>query len=211
MAVDGTDTGGEPPGHLLAHLGRDVERVDLDDGHGSSMPGPAQPGTAAYCVAAMTTEIERRFLPDHLPSTLDLGPGTSIRQGYLAGEGSVSVRLRLSGGAATLTVKAGAGLVRTEVDAPLPAEDAEALWPHTVGRRVDKIRHRVALGGDGAPVAEVDCFLGALAGLVLVEVEFDDEQAAAAFRPPSWFGPEITGRPEWSNAALARHGRPSSP
>jgi CYTH domain-containing protein len=157
----------------------------------------------------MTTEIERRFLPGHLPERIDLGPGTGIRQGYLAGEGSVSVRMRIADDAATITVKAGRGLVRTEVELLLSADHAEALWPHTEGRRLDKVRHRVPLTSAGDLVAEIDCFLGALAGLVLIEVEFDTVEASAAFEPPAWFGTEITGRPEWSNAALARHGRPT--
>lgn len=159
----------------------------------------------------MTIEIERRFLPDRLPGGIDLGPGTSIRQGYLAGEGSVSVRLRIAAGTALLTVKAGEGMARTEVEVALSADHAEALWPHTAGRRIDKVRHRVPLDPGSGLVAEVDCYLGALRGLVVVEVEFDDAPTATAFEPPAWFGAEITGRPEWSNAALARHGRPIDP
>jgi adenylate cyclase len=156
----------------------------------------------------MTTEIERRFLPEQVPDTVDLGHGTHLRQGYLAGEGTVSVRLRITADRAVLTVKAGAGMVRTEVEVELPPDQAEALWPHTEGRRIDKVRHRVPLDTRDGAVAEVDRFLGELIGLVIVEVEFDDHQAAVAFEPPAWFGAEITGRPEWSNAALARHGRP---
>lgn len=159
-------------------------------------------------MSTMTTEIERRFLPDHLPVGFDLGPGTSIRQGYLAGEGSVSVRMRIADEVATMTVKAGAGLVRTEVTVVLEPDQAEALWPHTAGRRLDKVRHRVPLGPQAQYVAEIDCYLGALVGLVLIEVEFSDEALARSFSPPAWFGREVTGRPEWSNASLARHGRP---
>jgi len=53
------------------------------------------------------------------------------------------VRVRITDVAAHLTVKAGAGLSRTEVDVEISADDAEALWPHTVGRRIDRTRHRV--------------------------------------------------------------------
>ena len=42
------------------------------------------------------------------------------------------------------------------------------------------------------------------------EVEFASETDAAAFDPPDWFGPELTGNADWSNAALARHGRPDT-
>ena len=82
------------------------------------------------------------------------------------------------------------------------------MWPHTPGRRIDKTRYRVALDDPLADVAEVDLYAGELAGLCVVEVEFGSETEAAAFVPPDWFGRELTGEPGWSNAALARHGRP---
>ncbi len=159
----------------------------------------------------MTTEIERKFILTEAPSDDRLGPGTHIRQGYLAEEDSVEVRVRISDEASSLTVKAGGGVSRTEVDVPISAEQAEALWPHTAGRRIDKTRHRVAL--DGEPpglVAEVDVYGGTLAGLCVAEVEFASEADAASFDPPDWFGRELTGDPAWSNAALARHGRPDT-
>ena len=74
-----------------------------------------------------------------------------------------------------------------------------------------RTRHRVAL--DGEPpglVAEVDVYGGTLAGLCVAEVEFASEADAASFDPPGWFGRELTGDPAWSNAALARHGRPDT-
>ncbi len=51
-------------------------------------------------------------------------------------------------------------------------------------------------------------YAGVLAGLSVVEVEFGSEREAASFAPPAWFGRELTGETGWSNAALARHGRP---
>ena len=59
-------------------------------------------------------------------------------------------------------------------------------------------------------MAEVDRYGGELAGLWTVEVEFESEEAAADFSPPPWFGPELTDVDGWSNAALARHGRPDA-
>ena len=35
-------------------------------------------------------------------------------------------------------------------------------------------------------------------GLQFIEVEFEDEEAAAAFAPPAWFGKEVTENPEFS-------------
>lgn len=155
----------------------------------------------------MAVEIERRFVVAHLPDALVLDPGTPMRQGYLTDGSAVAVRLRITAAAAVLTVKAGAGLQRTEVEVPLPADEAEQLWPHTAGRRIDKTRYHVPLA-DGH-IAEVDRYHDALDGLVTIEVEFADVATAERFAPPAWFGTEVTGRPEWSNAALARNGRPT--
>jgi CYTH domain-containing protein len=156
----------------------------------------------------VTIETERKFILPEAPPSGQLGAGIHLRQGYLAEEDTVEVRVRITPADATLTVKAGKGMSRTEVDVPIAIEQAEALWPHTVGRRIDKTRYRVALDDPLTHVAEVDLYAGALAGLCVVEVEFDSETEAAAFVPPGWFGRELTGQPGWSNAALARHGRP---
>jgi len=159
----------------------------------------------------VTIEIERKFLLPEPPNHDRLGPGTHIRQGYLAEEGSVEVRVRITDDASSVTVKAGSGLSRTEVDVAISAEQAEALWPHTAGRRIEKTRHRVALDDDKPEyVGEIDIYDGTLDGLCVAEVEFTSEAVAASFDPPDWFGRELTGDPAWSNAALARHGRPDT-
>lgn len=153
----------------------------------------------------VTTEIERKFLVADLPGDNKLGPGSQLRQGYLAEDGEVQVRVRIAGPAAVLTVKAGRGLVRTEVEAGIGIDEAEALWPHTEGRRIEKLRHRVDVGGR---VADVDVYAGPLAGLCTAEVEFPSADDAAAFEPPPWFGRDVTDEAGWDNASLARHGVP---
>jgi len=155
----------------------------------------------------VASEIERKFLVPVAPGPEELGPGDRLRQGYLAIDGRVEARLRLAAGSATLTVKAGAGLARTEVEVDLDVDDADALWPHTEGRRVEKVRHRIALST--GETADVDLYEGALAGLITAEVEFTGEPAAGEFTPPAWFGRELTGKAGWSNASLGVHGRPS--
>jgi len=150
-------------------------------------------------------EIERKYLVDEPPGDDVLGPGVRLRQGYLAEEGDVETRIRIGPDWARFTVKAGRGESRTEVELDVPVDEAEALWPHTSGRQLEKLRHLVSVPGG---VAEVDRYEGALAGLWTVEVEFPSAEAAAAFTPPAWFGPDVTDVDGWSNAALARHGRP---
>lgn len=151
-------------------------------------------------------EIERKFLPERLPSEHLPDTGEHMRQGYLAIDGTVTVRIRITDRAAVLTIKGGGGMARTEVESTVTAGAAEELWALTEGRRIDKVRYRVPL--DGQLVAEIDVYAGDLDGLCTVEVEFDSEAAASAFEPPDWFGRDVTGEHGWSNAALARDGRP---
>jgi adenylate cyclase len=153
-------------------------------------------------------EIERKFVPDATPSTEGWPAPTAMQQGYLAEEGDVSVRLRLAGTEARLTVKAGRGIKRAELELPVERIVADQLWPSTEGRRLTKRRFRVPLEDRPGLVAEVDLYGGQLDGLCTIEVEFDSVAAADAFTPPAWFGREVTGDPAWTNASLARRGRP---
>ena len=153
----------------------------------------------------MATEIERKFLLGGLPATLRLARGEAIRQGYLALDGATEVRLRTGSRPPRLTVKSGRGEVRTEVELAVGGPDAQALWELTEGRRIEKTRRILRIGG---VQVEVDEYGGVLAGLVVAEVEFADEQAARAFQPPGWFGRELTGDPAYANRSLACDGLP---
>lgn len=161
----------------------------------------------------MGTEIERKWVAaDGVPPEVLDTPGSTtqrMRQGYVAIDGDVTVRVRvIDEQSAVLTVKAGSSLARTEVEPAITVADADALWVHTEGRRIDKVRHAVPL--DGGLVAEVDVYAGELEGLFTVEVEFATVEEAEAFTAPAWFGRDVTGDPAWSNASLSRHGRPDT-
>jgi adenylate cyclase len=153
----------------------------------------------------MATEIERKFLLDGLPGTLRLARGEAIKQGYLALDGDTEVRLRTGSKPPRLTIKSGRGEVRTEVELPVEGPDAAALWELTDGRRIEKTRRIMRVGG---VEAEVDQYSGDLDGLVVAEVEFPDEEASRAFEPPPWFGRELTGDPAYANRSLATEGQP---
>jgi CYTH domain-containing protein len=160
----------------------------------------------------MPFEIERKFIVDRLPDTVSSAPGHRIRQGYLAEEDDVEVRVRIVDRGASLTVKAGRGRSRIEVEHALSIDEAEELWPFTDGRRIDKVRRHVNVGAVATPGmhADVDVYDEPLLGLIVAEVEFDSDEAADAFVPPDWLGREVTGEQGWSNAALARFGQPGA-
>lgn len=151
-------------------------------------------------------ERERTFLLADMPELPD--GGTRIRQGYLAVDGDVQVRIReREGHGRSLAVKGGRGGTRTEVELVIGAGRFDELWPLTAGRRIDKTRYVVPV--DGAD-AEVDVFAGDLTGLVLVEVELGSDDASRVFEPPAWFGLEVTEDDRYSNATLSVNGLDSA-
>lgn len=157
----------------------------------------------------MREEIERKFRVSALPAAVVARPARRIEQGYVAIAEQTEVRLRRSGQRMTLTAKRGHGERRAEHEIALYREQFEALWPLTEGRRLVKTRRLVPLG-ERDLTAEVDVFEGALAGLITAEVEFETSGQSQAFRPPSWFGVELTGDPAYANQSLAVRGRPQN-
>ena len=155
-------------------------------------------------------EIERKFLLEAPPADLARHPASALEQGYLAihADGT-EVRIRRRDGAAVLTVKSGGGLARVEEELPLDAGTFERLWPLTAGRRIEKVRHLIPAEAPGL-VIELDVYGGDLGGLVVAEVEFSSEAAAAAFAPPAWLGREVTGDARFKNQRLAVDGPPES-
>ena len=148
-------------------------------------------------------ERERRFLVDQLPDSLP--EPNHIEQAYLS-TGPVSVRVRRIDDQHILTIKTGSGRNRHEIECDLTQEEFEAIWAEATELRISKRRHRIDLG-DGL-TAELDLYDGPLEGHQLVEVEFDDDDAADSFQPPAWFGREVTDDNRYTNSSLARYGWP---
>jgi CYTH domain-containing protein len=146
-------------------------------------------------------EIERKFLVRKLPEDLAIYPSTEISQGYLVStDDGLQVRLRKKDEQYSLTYKRGSGNVREEREVTLSAEQFSTLWPATEGKRLIKTRYEIPLGNW---VIEVDRYGGRHEGVVVAEVEFDDEQSARDFQPPDWLGEDVTGDPRYSNQLLA--------
>lgn len=143
----------------------------------------------------MGTEIERKFLVRG--DEWRRYEGVSIRQGYLARERDLSVRVRLAGDEGTVTIKTGSDtLKRSEFEYGIPAADAAELLKlcdHTI----EKTRRVVDVDGTQW---EVDEFEGENAGLVVAEVELDSEDQA--FNKPSWIGEEVTNDRRYLNSEL---------
>ena len=194
--------GGAPPVDPVEDRFWSASALDASPGH-AELPPPSPSATAA---PALPIERERKFVVNDLPASVVDTPGRQLRQGYLVVEDQLSVRIRSAGqGLGTFTVKAGAGRSRLELEWSIDDESFERLWPLTEGRRVDKIRRVFEEAGRAI---EIDVFAGALDGLVLAEVEFDDETSMNAYEPPAWVGVEVSDDPRYTNARLALDGPP---
>lgn len=151
----------------------------------------------------MPVEIERKFLvAGEAWRTQAHGPGQPMRQGYLAAPGpdQPSVRIRLAGAAAWLTVKGPGGMVRAEFEYPIPPEDAAAMLALSPLPEIAKTRWEVPHAGRLWTVDEFHA-PARLAGLVLAEIELNSATADPAL--PDWLGAEVTDDPRYTNAALA--------
>jgi len=150
----------------------------------------------------MAKEIERKFLVCNDDWRQDR-EGTLIRQGYLAMDDRMAIRVRVAGRKATLNIKSvQEDLVnRDEYEYPIPLEDAQAMLEHLCQRRlVEKRRYTFACEG---MTWEVDEFAGANTGLVLAEIELDS--ADQAFTKPGWLGREVSHDPRFLNSNLSVH------
>ncbi len=146
-------------------------------------------------------EIERKFLVKQLPEKLKRRRHYPIAQGYLASEpGGRHVRLRKKGKTASLAFKVGRGAHREEREVKLSPKQFAALWPATVGRRLRKLRYEIPWKN---LLIEIDVYRGKHSGLVVAEVEFPDLATCREFKPPRWFGREVTGQKRYSNIRLA--------
>ncbi|HLJ39763.1 MAG TPA: CYTH domain-containing protein [Steroidobacteraceae bacterium] len=144
----------------------------------------------------MATEIERKFLVRG--EEWRRGTVKRVRQGYLSRDRERTVRVRIAGKRASLTIKgAGRGTSRPEFEYRIPLRDAAALLALCDRPPLEKNRYTFRQAG---VTWEVDEFLGANAGLVVAEIELEDEQQA--FKRPAWLSTEVTQDPRYLNSSL---------
>ena len=158
-------------------------------------------------------EIERKYLVAQLPPNLEEFEHIEIEQGYLCT--SPTLRIRKAGDAYILTVKENrrsqsGAIVNREEEFALSPDDYKRLRTKCDRGFVTKTRYFIDLRrqtGDGlysGLVAELDIFHDANASLILVEVEFPDENVAKNFVKPIWFGDEVSSDPHYRNTYLAQ-------
>lgn len=145
----------------------------------------------------MPLEIERKFLVSgHAWHSAD---AVLYRQGYLNRDKQRTVRVRIAGDRAFLTIKGvSSGATRVEFEYEIPVSEAAQLLTLCDGPLIEKTRHRVTVGPH---VWEVDEFHGDNDGLVVAEIELGSEDEA--FARPEWVTVEVTEDARYYNSNLA--------
>ncbi len=154
----------------------------------------------------MSVEIERKFLLKNDDWRLDAHgqriAGVPFRQGYLPTSDDTTVRVRLEGAVAKLTIKGKTlGMSRLEFEYSIPLQDAQQMLDDLCEKPlIEKVRY---CRSEQGYIWEIDEFAGDNQGLLVAEIELasEDEQPPL----PDWVGEEVTGDSRYFNAALVKH------
>lgn len=148
----------------------------------------------------MPEEIERKFL---VKTNLWEKPASVVfcRQGYLSTEKNRIVRVRVAGKSGFITVKGlSEGVSRLEFEYEIPLADAENILEKLCKKPlIEKKRYTVQ---QGEIVWEIDEFSGENEGLVIAEVELENESQEIDL--PEWIDREVSGEPKYFNANLVK-------
>jgi len=149
-------------------------------------------------------EIERRFLVEGNFPSEGITP-VSITQGYLCSDKEHVVRVRILDNKAFLTVKGpneNNGFSHIEIEKEVSIEEGKLMLGLCEPGIVSKDRYIIP-SSDGIHKFEVDVFGGKNSGLVIAEVELENEDVYVEL--PSWIGKEITTDYRYSNSELRKN------
>jgi adenylate cyclase len=157
----------------------------------------------------MGKEIERKYLvnkvewqeyKEYFPNTPQ-NLGIKYCQGYLPTNDATTVRLRIIDDRGYLTIKSKTvGITRSEFEYSIPVEDAQEMLDTLCSKPlIEKVRYKIT---HGDLVWEVDEFLGDNAGLIIAEVELENEQQEVDL--PAWIEREVND-PKYFNSSLVKY------
>lgn len=148
----------------------------------------------------MATEIERKFLVDKNKWTPN-GAGKKLVQVYLGVAPNPTVRVRIAGDKAFLTIKGRSETIsRPEFEYEIPMPDALEMMNLAITHAVEKTRHEVLYEGF---CWQVDVFSGKNEGLILAEIELKSEDQY--FTQPDWILEEVSADSRYYNSWLAEN------
>ena len=147
----------------------------------------------------MNLEIERRFLVKE--SNLILPKNKKrIKQAYLLSDSKQALRVRMIGSDYFLTYKyKKTGINRYEFEYPIPKEDGDKLMTLSDSHVIIKDRYYRNIDEH---LWEIDVFYGENQGLVIAEIELNDENENINL--PNWIGLEVSTDEKYFNFNLSK-------
>jgi len=148
-------------------------------------------------------EIERKFTLKNTNFLLSAIRVFKITQGYLNSHPDRTVRVRTKGDKGYLTIKGRSsqdGLMRMEWEKEIPLAEALQLLELCEDFIIEKTRHEVIYAGN---TFEIDVFEGKNQGLILAEVELNQENQQIEL--PEWIDREVTGDSRYYNSYLSNN------
>ena len=149
----------------------------------------------------MNQEIERKYLVTSDCYKAMAVARYHIIQGYISREKTGTIRVRITDDKAYLTIKgkpAAGHFARYEWEKEIDVTDARELLQLCQGNLIDKTRWIVPAGE--RLIWEVDEFHGKHQGLVVAEIELEDEEQV--IEKPSFIGDDVTDDPRYYNANM---------
>lgn len=151
----------------------------------------------------MGFEIERKFLVNNLPDDLSGYECHTLIQGYL--NTNPVVRVRKEDNEYYLTYKGSGLLKREEYNLFLDETSFNHLLAKADGNIISKKRYKIPYKTTTQSLTiELDIFDKPFENLVIAEIEFESEDEANKFVPPSWLGTDVTLNPEYHNSNLSK-------
>ena len=118
-------------------------------------------------------EIERKFLVDQkMFDELKKRKPVVIRQGYMSEDDKKLTRIRIHGRTGYITIKGEGLLSHKEYEYKIPSEDAYEMLTNYCSNIIIKSRYEILFKNH---IWEVDQFFGDNMGLIIAEIELDDE------------------------------------
>lgn len=148
----------------------------------------------------MGLEIERKFLVHKEKwESLTKPKKDFYRQGYLFSDSNKTIRVRQTNDKGYITIKGESiGISRPEFEYEIPMQDAEVLLNKFSISELIKVRYKILFKNK---IWEVDEFLGENIGLIVAEIELENEDEQ--FEMPDWIANEVTGIQKYYNSILA--------
>ena len=146
------------------------------------------------------TEIERKFLVNSKEFKKEASKKTFFVQAYLNTHPERTTRIRITDDKAFMTIKGKSsenGLTRFEWEKEIPLDEAKELLQICEPGKIEKYRYHIHHGDH---IYEVDEFLEENSGLILAEIELQEEEEK--FKKPEWLGEEVTGNLDYYNSNL---------